>query len=438
MVVGGINNEIDCLNDVIEKQQLLIPQYRKIAQFRQYFCARIPYEGAGKMVLKRKFKVALKKIIVPIVLVSWILTNCSQHVESVDDKMSSLKLETLPQVAHPVGNEGTEVKEILGKYLFYDPILSGEKDIACVTCHLPRLGYADGLDLSIGVGGRGQGPERRDYTNGQVPLLGRNSQSIVNTAFNGMVSMQQNYDPLLASMFWDGRKKSLESQCLGPPTTFNIMRGNGYAQEVTYDSIIARLKNIPEYVQLFADAFGPNSVTTENITKAIAAFERTLVSSDSPYDRYVKGDKNALSGPQKLGLQLFYGKANCATCHSGPMFSDYNYYNIGIAYNPKRTDPDKGVDNKFLFRTPSLRNVTLTAPYMHNGVLPTLEAVIAHYVGGQSDNPAITEVDAKIRPLDLNREEIDAILEFMNSLTDDSYDQQLLTRVPSGLKPGGN
>jgi cytochrome c peroxidase len=120
------------------------------------------------------------------------------------------------------------------------------------------------------------------------------------------------------------------------------------------------------------------------------------------------------------------------------MFSDYNYYNLGIAYNPKVTNLDKGVNNKFLFRTPSLRNVTLTAPYMHNGMFPTLEAVLGHYVNGKSENPDIATVDAKIQPLDLSSNEIEAIIEFMNALTDDSYDQQMLTRVPSGLKPAGN
>jgi cytochrome c peroxidase len=368
-----------------------------------------------------------------------IFTNCQQQIASSDDAIAALTLEALPEVAHPVDNPTSRSKEILGKYLFYDPILSGEKNIACVTCHLPNRGYADGIDLSIGVGGRGEGPDRVDYSNGQIPLLGRNSQSIVNTAYNGIIEAGQDYDPALAAMFWDGRKKGLESQCAGPPTTFNIMRGNGYSADATYDSIIARLKGISEYQQLFDDAFGtPNSITTDNITKAIAAFERTLISNNSAYDRYVKGDKSALTIEQKVGLQLFYGKANCATCHSGPMFSDYNYYNLGIAYNPKRTDPDKGIDGKFLFRTPSLRNVALTAPYMHNGMLPTLGSVLGHYVVGKSDNPDIPSVDPKIRSLDLTSAEVNAIVEFMNALTDDSYDRQVLTRVPSGLKPGGD
>jgi len=367
------------------------------------------------------------------------MASCREQVESVDDRIAQLKLETLPEVINPSNNTATPAKQLLGKYLFYDPILSGEKDVACVTCHLPNHGYADGLDLSIGVGGRGQGPDRVDYSNGRIPVNGRNSPSIVNTAFNGMISNNQSYDPLLAPMFWDGRKKSFESQCIGPPTVFNIMRGDRYTAALTYDSIIARLKKIPEYEMLFTEAFeGPNSITTENISKAIAAFERTIVSANSAYDLYVKGDRNALTYTQKIGVELFYGKANCATCHSGPMFSDYNYYNLGIAYNPKLVNPDKGVDSKFLFRTPSLRNVALTAPYMHNGMLVTLEDVLGHYISAASNNPDITTIDSKIRPLNLNQEEANAIIDFLNALTDDSYDKEMLTRVPSGLKPAGN
>ncbi|GHN01245.1 cytochrome-c peroxidase [Cytophagales bacterium WSM2-2] len=364
---------------------------------------------------------------------------CREHVASADERIAEFQLETLPEVIHPADNPVTPSKRLLGKLLFYDPILSGEKDIACVTCHLPNRGYADGIDLSIGVGGKGQGPDRSDFSNGRIPLLGRNSQTIINVAYNGLISGSQKYDPMTAPMFWDGRRKSIEIQCIGPPTVFNIMLGDAYSSAVTYDSLVARLKKIPEYETLFSEAFGtPNSITKENIAKAIAAFERTIVSANSAYDRYVKGDRSALTDDEKLGLQLFYTKANCVTCHSGPMFSDYNYYNLGIAYNQKRPDPDKGVDNTFVFRTPSLRNIALTAPYMHDGVLQTLEEVMAHYARATSANSDITWIDPKIQPLNLSEKETAAIISFLRALTDDSYDREVLTRVPSGLKPGGN
>ena len=379
------------------------------------------------------------KSVVCFIFIILVFATCREQVVSIDEQIASLQLETLPDVIHPSNNLPSPAKRELGKMLFYDPILSGEKDIACATCHLPNHGYADGIDLSIGVGGVGQGTNRIDNSNGRVPILSRNSPTIVNTAFNGIISSRQNYDPLLAPMFWDGRKKSLESQCSGPPTTFNIMRGDGYSAALKYDSILIRLQHIPEYQLMFTAAFNmPSSITKENITKAIASFERTIISTNSCYDRYVKGDRSALTDNQKVGLHLFYTKANCSNCHSGPTFSDYNYYNLGIPYNPRSPTIDKGVGNQFLFRTPSLRNIALTAPYMHNGIFQTLEDVMDHYVQASSNNPAINSIDSKVQKLNLSREEISAIIEFLNALTDDGYDQEIPDHVPSGLKPGGN
>ena len=368
-----------------------------------------------------------------------LLTACSEHFESADDQLELLDLETLPEVVHPDNNPTSDTKVKLGKYLFYDPILSGEKDVACVTCHHPKHGYSDGIDLPIGVGGKGLSTQRIDLSGGRIPVVGRNAPTVINAAFNGLLSSHQQYNPLLAPMFWDGRRKSLEYQSLGPPTSFNEMRGDGYTEALTYDSITARLKNIREYDSLFTVAFGaPGSITEENIGKAIAAFERTIVSSNSPYDQYVKGNHAALDAQQKLGLKLFFGKANCATCHSGPMFSDYNYYSLGIENNNKLSEMDKGLNNAFLFRTPTLRNVTLTAPYMHNGKHATLEEVMDYYNHGETENSAIPNIDPKLRALSLDKNEIDAIIAFMKGLTDDSFDRTELDRVPSGLKPGGN
>jgi len=414
--------------------------YQKLTITKESLCLPVTYQSRKINSANRvKVKAGSVTIYFNLAIVLVILVACREQVESPDDNIALLKLETLPSVVQPNNNPTTETKQILGKYLFYDPILSGEKDVACGTCHLPNHGYADGIDLSIGVGGKGLSVDRKDYSNGRIPVVGRNAQSVINTAFNGMISRAQNYDPLLAIMFWDGRKKSLESQCLGPPTAYSEMRGDEYGATVTYDSIVARLERIPEYDSLFTVSFGaPNSIVIENISKAIAAFERTIISTNSSYDLYVKGDRNALSPVQKSGLLLFYGKANCATCHSGPMFSDCNFYTLGIEDNPKRADQDKGSENKFKFRTPSLRNIALTAPYMHNGMLPTLESVMSHYIHAVSNNPDIPSIDPKIRPLNLTAEEVNAIIEFLNALTDDSYDQQMLTRVPSGLKPAGD
>jgi cytochrome c peroxidase len=171
-----------------------------------------------------------------LIFVALILGACTEQLVSPDDKLALLKLETLPEVTHPTNNATSAIKIKLGKYLFYDPILSGERDISCVTCHQPKYGYADGLGLPIGVGGQGKSTDRIDQSNGRIPIVGRNAPTILNASYNGLLSYHQKYNPLTAPMFWDGRRKSLESQSLGPPTSFNEMRGSAYKEDLTYDS----------------------------------------------------------------------------------------------------------------------------------------------------------------------------------------------------------
>jgi cytochrome c peroxidase len=376
-----------------------------------------------------------------IVIVLFLLCSCIEREETIDDALYALKLEALPEVKYPANNPVSPAKIKLGKLLFFDPILSGEKDVSCASCHHPALGYADGLDLFIGVGGEGTGTtDRKEKLKGRIPTLGRNSPSVLNVAYNGLLSYHQRYSPLDAPMFWDSRGRSLESQSLGPPTSFDEMRGDAYPVELTYDSLIARLNNIPEYVELFQEAFkeGDASISKENLGKAIATFERSIVSKNSPYDQFVKGNHNALSPMQKEGLLLFFTKANCVNCHSGPMFSDFNLYNLGINHNPRRIEPDNGMQGAHKFRTPTLRNISLTAPYMHNGMHESLEDVMNYYNNGVSENKDIQEIDSKIQPLNLTSREIHSIIAFMNSLTDESFDKEIPERVPSGLKPGGN
>ena len=375
-----------------------------------------------------------------IAIILFLLCSCIERKETIDDALYSLKLETLQEVKYPANNPVSPEKVKLGKLLFFDPILSGERDISCASCHHPALGYADGLDLYIGVGGEGLGTDRTEKVKGRIPTSGRNSPTVLNVAYNGLLSTHQKYSPLEAPMFWDSRGRSLESQSLGPPTSFDEMRGDAFPVELTYDSLIARLKNIPEYVELFQEAFkeGGASLSKENLGKAIATFERSIVSKNSPYDRYVKGNQDALTPMQKEGLLLFYTKANCVNCHSGPMFSDFNLYNLGIDHNPKRKEPDNGMQDAHKFRTPTLRNISLTAPYMHNGMHETLEDVMNYYNIGVSENKDIKVIDSKIQPLNLTHVEIQSIIAFMNSLTDENFDKEIPERVPSGLKPGGN
>lgn len=365
------------------------------------------------------------------------LTACTSDVQSNAERIKALNLGSLPEVPYPLDDPKNADQELLGKLLFWDPILSGQRDVACASCHLPEYGYGDGLDLSIGVGGIGAGIERiqSDIT---IPLTRRNAPTIINAAFNGLLNEEQTYDTKNAIMFWDGRSQSLESQCLGPLASFNTMRGRAYSAEAANDSILKRLRNIPEYVQRFNNAFGGDqSITIENLSRAIASFERSINNNNTPYDQYVRGDLTALSTEQEEGLLLFFGKAYCSSCHSGPMFSDYNYYNLGIPFNSK-IPADSGRQSAFLFRTPTLRNASITSPYMHNGVYATLEEVLDHYSDGISKNPAISRIDKKMKPLNLTQAEKKAIISFIESLTDNQFDKSRPADVPSGLTPGGN
>ena len=166
------------------------------------------------------------------------------------------------------GNINNNSMVTLGKLLFWDPILSGEKDVACATCHHPDFGYSDGRELPIGVGGEGLGPARIDAVNDNISLAGRNSPTIINTIFNG-ISPNGNFDPATAPMFWDNRVKSLETQALGPLLSFVEMRGHAFGEAVALDSIVNRLQNIGEYNTLFTDAFGNNNLSTVVRTQKI-------------------------------------------------------------------------------------------------------------------------------------------------------------------------
>lgn len=366
--------------------------------------------------------------------------SCTDHELSLDERIRLLKLQPLPKISYRSTNHYSTDKIQLGKLLFYDPILSGEKNIACATCHHPSLGYADAIDLSIGPGGTGLGVDRVQMPG--RPYASRNSPTIINTAFNGLANGSQQLSEFSPPMTWAAVRRTLEAQTLAPIANPAIMRGNAFEASVAVDSIIRRIKSIAEYVMLFDRAFdgGSNVVTSENLGKAVAAFEQSVVSKNSPYDQYLNGQSNALTEQQKKGLLLFFGKANCSSCHTGPMFSDFALYNLGIRDNPKLNAPDLGNSSQHLFRTPSLRNVTLTAPYMHNGTIATLRDVLNFYNSGEGENPLVSkeQLSAKINPLHLSDDEIDSILSFLEALTDESYDKEVPSSVPSGLKPGGS
>ncbi len=347
-------------------------------------------------------------------------------------------LSALPlDIPAPANNPTTTQKVELGRRLFWDPILSGERDVACATCHHPSRGYADGIDLPIGVGGVGFSQNRQVGHTGFVP---RNSPSIINTAFNG-IEIDGFIDPTSAEMFWDNRANGLEEQSLMPLHSFVEMRGNAYEEDETLDNVVSRLQGIAEYRQQFQAAFGSTTITAQNIARAISAFERTIVANDSPFDRFMRGDNTAMNQQEQLGMNIFV-QVGCADCHNGPMFSDFELHTLGMRDNPKLTESDDG-DGNYAFRTPTLRNLAFTAPYMHNGEFNSLNQVLQFYDNDNNDsqNPNVNdnELDPDFRRLrNINGNERDAIIAFLGALNDDNFDRTIPANVPSGLNPGGD
>ena len=363
----------------------------------------------------------------------------------------------------------------LGRLLFWDPVLSGELDVACATCHHPDFAYADGRDLALGVRAMGLGPDRVDLSGGEIPVLERNTPTVLNIAFNGVERRRRRggrrgdeFARLPASvdaetearapMFWDRRVRGLEAQALVPLTIREEMRGDAYAEEVAVDSVVARLRAIPEYVAFFREVYGPDTrIEADHVASAIVAFERSLVTRNSPYDRFLAGEEDALTQQQRRGLEEF-DNADCTNCHDGPMLSDFDLVAEGVAENPLLAEPDVG-DGRFRFRTPTLRNVALTAPYMHNGMLETLEDVLEFYDRGRSENPNVVDrrgrrrgddadvpgtqiargrLSGQFRGVDnMSEREMADIVAFLEALTDPDFDRTVPESVPSGLPPGG-
>jgi cytochrome c peroxidase len=287
----------------------------------------------------------------------------------------------LPDVPQPADNRTTPARVSLGKMLFFDPRLSGSRQISCATCHNPSLQWSDGLTTALGHA---------------LKVLPRKTPSIVNSAFNSL-------------QMWDGRFHSLEEQVPGPIQSPGEMNGD-------MDQILAKLKSMPGYVEAFGNAYPREGITQITLAKAIASFERTIISRNAPFDSWVKGNEKAISLSAKLGFRLFVGKANCVACHQAPNFTDEGFHNIGV-----RGDRDEGryvvVAIKSMegaFRTPSLRNVALTAPYMHNGAYHALEDVIDFYDRG-GDNQQ--NLDPNLKPLKLTGPEKQDLVEFLKSLS---------------------
>src|SRR5690606_17410832 len=317
------------------------------------------------------------KIIIYLWILPWLWVGCGnpkvEKIRDIEPEKPMATVAALPKtVLHPTNNPSSSDKELLGKLLFYDPILSGGKDISCASCHHPSTGYAEFLDLSIGSNGKGLGSKRVFNTPNDIPLMKRNSPTILNTAYNGIGS-KDDYLPENAPMFWDDRAKSLEIQALEPIKTLEEMRGNHFEKSEILTVVTERVREIPEYRTLFPNAFGENApIDSIAIGKAIAAFERTLVANNSRFDQYMRGDVNAISNSEKEGFALFKS-VGCINCRSDPMFSDYKLHVLGVPDNPKLPAPDGGLEGSFAYRTATLRNLRFTAPYMHNGSFQNLK-----------------------------------------------------------------
>ncbi|RMG25189.1 MAG: cytochrome-c peroxidase [Bacteroidetes bacterium] len=349
----------------------------------------------------------------------------------------------LPQeVKSPRDNPLTPEKIKLGKLLFFDPILSGNRDVACASCHHPAFGFAENLELSVGVNGKGLGSSRHFRQPNDIPIVKRNAPTVVNAAYNG-IDWLKRYEPEEAPMFWDVRVKSLEKQALEPIKALEEMRGRRYSQAEIIPEVVSRLNSIPAYLQLFEAAFGSHpAIREEHLAKALAAYQRSLIAPNSRFDRYMRGDKSAISLSEKEGFKQFI-ESGCGNCHNGPMFSDYQLHVLGVPENPLLEQPDMGPDSSYAFRTPTLRNLRFTAPYMHNGSLNTLQRVLEFYediAGGKMRNPNLSrdQLDPLVDAIELDVSKMAPIISFLNTLNDESVDRSVPESVPSGLPVGGN
>jgi cytochrome c peroxidase len=312
----------------------------------------------------------------------------------VDPGVEWQELGRLPEVVHPDTNPHTAAKAALGRTLFHDPRLSASGKMACVTCHEPLLGWADGRRVS--------------EPHGDIP--GRNAPTILNVAF-------------MPALFWDGRASSLEQQAEQALTNTREMAADR-------EAVVRLIARSPGYRQLYAAAFPGEDPGFDGIVAALACFERTVVGGRSRFDAFLAGDTTALTDAELIGLDLFRREARCLTCHHGPTFSDGRFHDLGLSFHG-RSNEDLGryavthaPADKGRFRTPTLRNVTRTAPLMHTGMFE-LRGVLAMYDAGmvtlkrqayERDDPHFPVKSPLLKPLGLNRHDLADLAAFLHSL----------------------
>jgi len=294
------------------------------------------------------------------------------------DLSSFRRPDTIP---FPAENPYTPEKAALGKALFFEPRLSGAENMNCASCHNPSFGWEVSTKTPLGA---------------QNTHLARHAPTILNTAWTH-------------PFFWDGRAASAEEQAAGPLQASDEMN-------MAMPLAIQRLEAIPGYAGWFRAVFPGQSVTSGNILKAIATFERTIVASYAPFDRWVDGDQTALSDEAKQGFEVFIGKGQCVACHSGWNFSDNEFHDIGLPGDDRgrgKLEPDNPV-MQYAFKTPTLRDIAQRAPYMHNGEFDSLESVVAHYAEGGVDRPSRSP---QISLITLSEKDRTALVAFLKSLT---------------------
>ena len=316
----------------------------------------------------------------------------------VDPDVKFVELGLVPAPVHPATNPYSKEKAELGKLLFFDPRLSGSGQIACASCHDPDLAWADGRTTSFGH---------------SRTSLKRNAPSILNISH-------------VPHLFWDGRASSLEEQAAAVVLNQDEMRNDAA-------TVAARLARIPAYPALFKAAFGDEATTLERVAMAIATFERTLVTRPNKFDQFLKGKTDALSDSAVRGLHLYRTDARCMNCHLGPTFSDHLFHNDNLTYYGRkfedlgRYNVTKQAGDVGRFKTPSLRNISRTGPYMHNGLFPHLDGTLRAYNAGmgvirrkpeQKDDPLFPTKSPHLRSLSLNEHDIADLRTFLESLAE--------------------
>lgn len=294
---------------------------------------------------------------------------------------SELSTPDIDDIEYPDDEPHSELEIELGKVLFFDTRLSVNHAQSCASCHNPDLGFSDGMANGIGAMGG---------------TLGRNTPHLYNLAW-------------ASAMFWDGRMETLEEQALGPIEAAGEMN-------MPLSQLLPRLKKVPYYQDTFKKVYGKQGISKETLGRAIAAFERSIISNNSPFDQYLAGDKSAMSPAAIRGLEVFKGKGNCIDCHDGPNLTDDSYHNIGVNNGDEGRYAVTGNKNmKGAFKTPGLRNIIFSAPYLHDGSAATLEEVIDFYNKGGNGGE---NLDKLIKPLGLTTQEKFDLIAFLGALTD--------------------